>query len=37
MDEVGVCEECGTPMTIIWPGQLFHPLCERDEEETEEW
>lgn len=29
---VGTCESCGTPMTILTPGQRFHPLCEPDPE-----
>jgi hypothetical protein len=25
---VGTCAACGTPMTILWPGQTRHPLCD---------
>lgn len=29
---VGTCQACGTAMTILEPGQRFHPLCEPDPE-----
>jgi hypothetical protein len=27
-DDTGTCEACGQPMTLLEPGQRFHPTCE---------